>query len=395
MKNKRLYRAAAALLAVGMTAALAGCGSSAEVESTAESADTAATAETATAETAVDESAYEYLADFDYSAGFDENGYLKDVTAADYVTLPDDYADITIDAALGEVSDEDVTAFIEQNFLSNYATTEQVTDRAAADGDTVNIDYVGTVDGVEFDGGSTQGQGTNLTLGSGAYIPGFEEQIVGHMPGESFDVVVTFPEDYQSAELAGKEAVFATTLNYVEQTTLPELTDAWVQEHLNQALGLTSVAGVNDYVRGLLLYDQQANEIYNELTSQLTVADEAPAELVKYFEDYYLLTPYLYSQMNGVTLDEFITSGGFADTAAYLESIAGYIDGAVQQALIMQALAETYGIVCDTDTMNAEIMDQYGTDDPTTYTEQYGETYLKMSILNSLVMEHLIEMANA
>ena len=87
-----------------------------------------------------------------------------------------------------------------------------------------------------------------------------------------------------------------------------------MQEHLNQALGLTSVAGVNEYVRGLLLYDQQANEIYNELTSQLTVADEAPAELVKYFEDYYLLTPYLYSQMNGVTLDEFITSGGFADT---------------------------------------------------------------------------------
>ena len=103
MKNKRLYRAAAALLAVGMTAALAGCGSTAEVESTAENADAAATAtaETATAESA-DESAYDYLADFHYGDGFDENGYLKDVTAADYVTLPDDYAAITIDAALAD-----------------------------------------------------------------------------------------------------------------------------------------------------------------------------------------------------------------------------------------------------------------------------------------------------
>src|SRR5699024_5658349 len=178
-------------------------------------------------------------------------------------------------------------SYINENILVSYAETTQVTDRAAADGDTVNIDFAGSIDGVAFDGGTAESY--SITLGSGRFIDNFEEQIVGHMPGESFDVVVTFPEDYQSAELAGKEAVFATTLNYVEQTTLPELTDAWVQEHLNQALGLTSVAGVNDYVRGLLLYDQQANEIYNELTSQLTVADEAPAELVKYFEDYYLL----------------------------------------------------------------------------------------------------------
>ena len=217
MKNKRLYRAAAALLAVGMTAALAGCGSTAEVESTAESANTAATAETATAETAVDESAYEYLADFDYSAGFDENGYLKDVTAADYVTLPNDYADITLDAALGEVSDEDVTAFIEQNFLSNFATTEQVTDRAAEDGDTVNIDYVGTVDGVEFDGGSTNGQGTDLTIGSGLYIDDFEEQLIGSHPGDTVEVNVTFPDDYSSEDLQGQDALFEVTINGIYQ----------------------------------------------------------------------------------------------------------------------------------------------------------------------------------
>ena len=376
MKRINALRITAGLLAGTLALGLAGCGATAESGAT----------------SAAQEDPYAYLSDFDYSSIFDENGYVAGVKATDYVTIPQGFAPTLSDAA-NTVAEEDIQSYINENILVSYAETTQVTDRAAADGDTVNIDFAGSIDGVAFDGGTAESY--SITLGSGRFIDNFEEQIVGHMPGESFDVIVTFPEDYQSAELAGKEAVFATTLNYVEQTTLPELTDAWVQEHLNQALGLTSVAGVNDYVRGLLLYDQQANEIYNELTSQLTVADEAPAELVKYFEDYYLLTPYLYSQMNGVTLDEFITSGGFADTAAYLESIAGYIDGAVQQALIMQALAETYGIICDTDTMNAEIMDQYGTDDPTTYTEQYGETYLKMSILNSLVMEHLIEMANA
>ena len=390
MKRINALRITAGLLAGTLALGVAGCGATAESGATAETAEQPQVA--ASGESAAQEDPYAYLSDFDYSSIFDENGYVAGVKATDYVTIPQGFAPTLSDAA-NTVAEEDIQSYINENILVSYAETTQVTDRAAADGDTVNIDFAGSIDGVAFDGGTAESY--SITLGSGRFIDNFEEQIVGHMPGESFDVVVTFPEDYQSAELAGKEAVFATTLNYVEQTTLPELTDAWVQEHLNQALGLTSVAGVNDYVRGLLLYDQQANEIYNELTSQLTVADEAPAELVKYFEDYYLLTPYLYSQMNGVTLDEFIASGGFADTAAYLESIAGYIDGAVQQALIMQALAETYGIVCDTDTMNAEIMDQYGTDDPTTYTEQYGETYLKMSILNSLVMEHLIEMANA
>ena len=97
MKLNTLNRTAALLLALGMTAALAGCNKTEDSEATAESA----TAESATAESA--DAAYAYLADFSYSDGFDENGYLKGVTATDYVTLPDDYNDITIDAALADV----------------------------------------------------------------------------------------------------------------------------------------------------------------------------------------------------------------------------------------------------------------------------------------------------
>ena len=140
MKLKNFRRVAALGMAVGMTAVLAACGNTADTasseaaESTAETADTAekASAETADAE-------YAYLADFSFSDAFDENGYLKGVTATDYVTLPDDYADITISADLGQVSDDDINDYIDSNVLSNFATTNEVKDRAAADGDTVNI----------------------------------------------------------------------------------------------------------------------------------------------------------------------------------------------------------------------------------------------------------------
>ena len=92
----------------------------------------------------------------------------------------------------------------------SYSTDMSLT---VVDGDTVNIDYVGTVDGVEFDGGSTQGMGTDLVIGSGSYIDDFEDQLIGAHPGETVEVNVTFPDDYYSTDLAGKDAVFTVTIN--------------------------------------------------------------------------------------------------------------------------------------------------------------------------------------
>ena len=101
-------------------------------------------------------------------------------------------------------------------------------DGKAENGDTVIIDYVGTVDGKEFDGGSAQNY--SLELGSGSFIPGFEDQLVGHAAGEDIDVKVTFPEDYQAKELAGKDAVFATKLHEVKTKELPELDDDFAKD---------------------------------------------------------------------------------------------------------------------------------------------------------------------
>lgn len=389
MKLTNLTRPAALMTAAALTLSLAACG---EKETEASS-----TAETASPETAAatEESAadpYAYLADFDYSSIFDENGYVAGVTASDYITLPEDLG-LTLSDEANTVSDEDVADYINENIMVNYTETQEVTDRAAADGDTVNIDYVGTVDGVEFDGGSAEGY--DLPLGSGTFIDGFEEQIVGHTPGESFDVTVTFPEDYRATDLAGKEAVFATTLNYISESVTPELTDDFVKENLNESLGLDSVETLNTYISDMLLFSQQTNELYSQLSEKLTVEGEVPAELTKYFEDYYLSSPYLYAQMYGVSLDEFMQANGYDSAAAYLESSRTYIDGAIQQTLALQALAEKYGITCPTETLENQFQEYFGSSDISSYVNLYGENYLKRSILSNLVMEKLVEEVNA
>lgn len=138
-----------------------------------------------------------------------------------------DYAGIEVEAVLAPVTDEEVDGEIETIRRRNARETE-VTDRAAAMGDIAVIDYEGFVDGVAFDGGKDSGH--KLTLGSGQFIPGFEEGVVGHNAGEEFDVNVTFPTEYHAAELAGKVAVFKVKLNSIIFEELPALDDDFAVE---------------------------------------------------------------------------------------------------------------------------------------------------------------------
>ena len=145
---------------------------------------------------------------------------------ADVVVKPEvklgDYKglEVSVDASK-EVSDEDVDARLKaaQNNLAELVVKED----AAENGDTVVIDFNGSVDGVEFEGGKATNH--SLELGSGQFIPGFEEQLVGTKAGDEVEVKVTFPEDYQAADLAGKDAVFATTIHEVKTKEVPELDD--------------------------------------------------------------------------------------------------------------------------------------------------------------------------
>ena len=137
------------------------------------------------------------------------------------VTLGE-YKGIEVAKAEATVTDEQVEAELNQ-MAQNVAATENVEDRAAANGDIANIDFEGFVDGVAFDGG--KGENFDLTLGSGQFIPGFEEQVVGMTIGEQKDVNVTFPADYNAEELAGKAAVFQVKLNKLSVKNVPAIDD--------------------------------------------------------------------------------------------------------------------------------------------------------------------------
>ena len=130
------------------------------------------------------------------------------------------------------VSEEELNAEIAR-LQDRNARKVNVEDRAAANGDIVNIDFVGTVDGVKFEGG--EAEGFDLTLGSGQFIPGFEDQVVGMNIGETKDVNVTFPENYQAEALKGKAAVFAVKLNAIQAKELPELTDEFIKDATGSA----------------------------------------------------------------------------------------------------------------------------------------------------------------
>ena len=137
------------------------------------------------------------------------------------------YKGIEVERKVEEVTDEAVEAEVTRARERN-ARSIDVTDRAAEMGDIANINYEGSVDGVPFDGG--KGENHDLKLGSGAFIPGFEEQIAGKSVGEEFDVNVTFPDDYHAKELAGKAAVFKTKLNSLKKEELPEADDEFAKD---------------------------------------------------------------------------------------------------------------------------------------------------------------------
>ena len=143
-----------------------------------------------------------------------------DVTLGEYKGIEVQKADMT-------VTDQDVEDAVKRE-LEKDSRLVTVTDRAAQDGDTVKIDFDGSVDGVAFDGG--KGENYPLQLGSGSFIPGFEEQIVGHKTGDAFEVNVTFPENYHAKDLAGKPAVFQCELLEIQRKEFPEVNDEFASE---------------------------------------------------------------------------------------------------------------------------------------------------------------------
>ena len=165
---------------------------------------------------AIDVTQMEKGKDFIFTA---EVAIKPEVTLGQYKGIEVEKTEIT-------VTDEEVDAELKKTQEQN--SREISVDRPAQKGDTVVIDYAGTIDGEAFEGGSDKGH--SLVLGSNSFIPGFEDQLVGAAAGSDVDVHVTFPEDYHAKDLAGKEAVFACTVHEVKTKEYPEIDDEFAQD---------------------------------------------------------------------------------------------------------------------------------------------------------------------
>ena len=239
--------------------------------------------------------------------------------------------------------------------LVNYGEPDY--EKTVEDGDTVNIDYVGSVDGVEFAGGSTNGEGTDVTIGVTNYIEGFLPQLIGHKPGENFDIDVTFPEDYGNTDLAGAAAVFNITINYVKKAPTTVTDEMAADFGFDSAEALT--ADVEDWV-----LNQYRSRFFSELVASAEYG-EIPESVTAFMEDY-IVKEY---EMN----DDYDLSGEREKFISYYEANVATIESMVKEAIFALALCEDRGV-----TVTDEDVVTYGM---ASYLDRYGAPFVKNQLM--------------
>ena len=254
----------------------------------------------------------------------------------------------------------------------------------------VNIDYVGTIDGEEFDGGSAEG--ANLTIGSGSFIDDFEEQLIGHKPGEEVEVNVTFPDDYASEDVAGKDAVFTVTLNYISETELPELNDDFVKENLQEAYGYTSVDDLRTKIRTNLENNKKYNYVWSYMMDNSTF-EEIPEELVNPQLNVMIDGLEASLSLQGATLEDYLTSSGYEDEEAMREAYYADCETMVKTYLIADKVAKEQNLEATDQEVTDYFKEFYNTDNYDSYVDYYTRPYINRTVLNNIVTETLADMA--
>lgn len=305
------------------------------------------------------------------------------------VTLGD-YKGVTVEKTIQSVTDEDVQNEID-NALANYPVE---VDQAAKEGDTVNIDYVGKIDGEEFDGGSDQG--ADLKLGSGKFIDGFEDGLIGARKGETRTLNLTFPEDY-TQDLAGKAVEFTVTVNAVKEP-LSEPTDQWVADNIE---GYDNLA---DYKAGIRSEQEESNEqtaenqvryaAWTQVIDNCTI-NEYPETLVEVGKKLYEQQVETYAKYAGMELDAYIESSGLTQEE-YQSNMEEYGKNVAAQALVCQAICDKEGFAIGDDDYQKALQDmltEYGcTEDELIQT--YGQDNVEQSIMLNRVSNLILENAN-
>lgn len=378
-----------ALAGIAATALLSGCGN--KTEDTVTPTPTTAVETAAPTETTVPTELPEETA-----APTTTPAPTPEPTDAPAVTDNEEETKVTLGKYKGLTLYEVDSSVIAQELvelMEGYVELVKV-DRAAVEGDTVNINYVGKKDGVAFEGGTDDSEeGYNLELGSHSFIDGFEEGLVGAVAGEVRDLNLTFPEQYHSEELAGQSVVFTVTVNSVQEKVTPELTDEFAKENLE----FDTVA---EYISAL--YEVRNEEsFYNQVSTALmetSTVENYPANLVETEKqsliDYYMSYAEMYASYFGMDAESMLPSMFGFTSKADLESYAEeYAFNVVKNILVLREVAVQENLTVSEEEYQKRALVyaiSYGYEDIESFEADYGEETVMEAVTMDYIMDYII-----
>ena len=334
-EDHRMKKWLTALLAAAMVLSLVACGKEGGDETAAESTTAAEETESAQESESAAEEAEEPS---DYVSAFD----LGDIN--EYVELGE-YKNIRVTAQDTEVTDEEVEEELNSQVENSVPDYEKITEGTVAEGDVANIDFVGRMDGEEFEGGS--GEDFNLTIGSGQFIEGFESGLIGKSIGETVVLDLSFPEDYSKTkpELNGKPVEFTVTINYVQGEEIPsELNDAFVQRITGGEY--TNVEDYRAYVREDLENSKidaantnRINEAWSQIMENATFKKDSP-ELYQYIYDSQMEQLESSIALYGMDMESYLTAMDMTQEELE-EQLSQYAEDNARGQLVLRAIVET------------------------------------------------------
>ena len=289
-----------------------------------------------------------------------------------------------------KVTDKDVNEQIKANRQSAQKT-EDSKEGTVKKGDTVNIDFVGKIDGKEFEGGT--GQGQTLTIGSGQFIDGFETGLIGVKVGDKKTLNLTFPKKYNNKDVAGKDVTFDVTVNSKQISVVPELNEEFVKDQMKNAdtkKKVKTVAEYKEYVKDQLKkqkkeegINEQKSYLWNEVVTASTVQkddkkkEKYPEEQTKKVEEQITKQYEDYAKQNNMELKDFLEQQMQMDEKTFKQQVKEYAKSVVKEDMIVMAIAEKEGIEVSSDEYDKFIADQlksYGYTEES-YKEQTGKTF--------------------
>lgn len=338
------------------------------------------------AETGVDSEAKSYV-------------YISEINAAEYVTL-EEYKGVEIIEEAPSVSQEDVDRYIDDYILASRAVKIPVEDRTdVREGDTANIDYTGYRDGEPFDRGADQG--FDLVIGSGSFIPGFEEGLIGANVGDTVSLDLTFPENYGNKEMAGVSVTFEVTINGLSISELPELTDELVKELAVEEC--STVEELNSYIHDYLssvamrTYEQNIkNDVTGAVMENCTFKEELPSGLIDRYYDVLIEDMTETAASVGLDLNTYVQNYYNMDEAAYTAIIRNNAQMMAKQYIMFQAISDAEGLNM-TDEEKARTMEElaqnYGFQSVDSLKEQMDEESLSEYMMAEKVVAFLLDNA--